>query len=129
MYLSVVILSIFFDVNAEIIFDPGDALGAVCCYFNNDILTVIITAIVDFLLKGYVHRCDDVVVGTADDLVPGFYIRQKSVTIKIDCLRRGEVYYLIVSDVQYSFRTVLFIGGDRGGEKRSSRMETEFESP
>lgn len=52
MYLSVVILSIFFDVNAEIIFDPGDALGAACCYFNNDFLTVIITAIVDFLLKG-----------------------------------------------------------------------------
>ena len=113
MYLSVVILSIFFDVNAEIIFDPGDALGAACCYFNNDFLTVIITAIVDFLLKGYVHRCDDVVVGTADDLVPGFYIRQKSVTIKIDCLRRGKVYSLIVSDVQYSLRTVLFIGGDR----------------
>ena len=37
MYLSVVILSIFFDVNAEIIFDPGDALGAACCYFNNDL--------------------------------------------------------------------------------------------
>lgn len=52
MYLLVVILSIVFDVNAEIIFDPGDALGAVGCYFNNDILTVIITAIVDFLLEG-----------------------------------------------------------------------------